>query len=255
MIDFSSEKNFSKEVLARTPCFIDKFIKVCNLFPLNDFEGGIQIQGAWNLALVLEVIQPKYYVELGVYKGGSSWFVSKLFKDKFQILCFDPRVEKIENLIPLELSHASYSSADFSTPVYQKLLADDGVKICFADDHQDVFERLLILSARNFDYVIFDDDYQSRADHRSFYMLLEQSKTDAKLKMLLELLVDAHIILPNLTAWNDLYPKTKLISETDVSKHYRPMRLVKLKNKYSSGWTAGSIERNKNRISQKIYEK
>lgn len=236
--------------------FCNKFRSTIIDMGIQQNDGGLHIQGLFNLAIALTRISPTCLVELGVFKGLSSAFAKNFFQENLKIYCFDPRVEDWEKLIPFKRQDIEYCASDFATPVMAKLDGlVDGRVCCFADDHQDVFERLLICSARNFEWIIFDDDYTSRADHRSFYMLLQQAEEDCRLSAVLSLLIDSYLTLPDLNSWKKSFPECESIMDLDQTGHYRRCTIVKLANRFPSGWTAGNITGlNRGVFSQEVYK-
>lgn len=226
--------------------FLQKFEAIASGMNISLNHGGMHASGLFNLAIALSKISPVCLIELGVFKGMSSSFVKDFFQDALRVYCFDPRVENWQKLIPFKREDIEYSSSDFATPVMGKLpemlegVRQGGV-CCFADDHQDAFERLLICAARNIEWIIFDDDYRERADHRSFYMLLQQAADDFRLSSLLSLLVDSYVTLPDLAGWKKTFPACERVMHLDTTGHYRRCTVVKLVGKFPEGWTAGKL--------------
>lgn len=235
--------------------FCRKFEAVASGMNASSNDGGMHVTGLFNLAIALTKISPACLVELGVFKGMSSSFMKEFFHDALKIYCFDPRVENWQKLIPYNRQDIEYSSSDFATPVMSKMpgLREGGL-CCFADDHQDAFERLLTCAARNFDWIIFDGDYRERADHRSFYMLLQQAAEDYRLSALLSLLVEAHVTLPDLGGWKKSFPTCESVIRLDTTGHYRRCTVAKLVGKFPEGWTAGNLSRSSEGIfNQEVY--
>ncbi len=202
--------------------------KIGELIGRND--GGIKLLGAVSLARVLSALKPDLYIELGAWKGLSSVVAEMFLPSDARMFVFEPGLNKIE----FRVDTAKYTSREWATPAYGRLSEDSTTSLVFADDHQDVLERLLLAWSRNYDYVLFDDDYSQSADHRTFRNSLLGAPADGKIANCLNQIVEW--ALPIASPRNYLL---EIIASSGYDQLWRDQILVKLSKPGELGWTMG----------------
>lgn len=191
---------------------------------LDANDGGMKILGAISLVQCLTLARPGVYVELGAWKGISTLIARHFLPKETDIFVFDPLLHNFSE----KVERVSFSREDWAKPSYLSLNTTGG--FLFADDHQDVVERLLTAWVRGYDFVLFDDDYNGRADHRTFRnFVLQKLKADTALAEMMDFCIDKLVLLSR--------PDVTLPSDADP--HWRDQAFVKLKKPMEKGWTMG----------------
>jgi hypothetical protein len=191
-------------------------------------DGGMKILGAYSLVKILTELSPRIYIELGAWKGLSVEIVESFFAPHVKCFAFDPSLHHIQN----KLCGVNYSSKDWATPYYQQIQATDGPTLLFADDHQDVVERLLVAWSRGVEYVLFDDDYNQSADHRTVSnFIVKLSEGDAVYTVLDRIVSDIQLIRSP--------SGIQKLEQDKIETHWRDQALVRLTRMDHRGWTMG----------------
>ena len=132
--------------------YLDDFLKVYALRPIKPNFGGMGMNHSFALYSILRAIEPKLVVESGVFKGHSTFIIEKAVPDA-QIISLDPcpefRVYSSKN--------AKYFSEDFAGIDWTQF--DISNSLCFFDDHQNAYSRLMEMKWWGFSKAIFEDNF------------------------------------------------------------------------------------------------
>ena len=132
--------------------YLDDFLKIYVSRPIIPNFGGMGINHSFALYSVLRAIEPKLVVESGVYKGHSTFIIEKAVPNA-QIVSIDPnpdfRVYTSKNAI--------YFSEDFAGIDWTQF--DISNSLCFFDDHQNEYSRLMEMKWWGFSKAIFEDNF------------------------------------------------------------------------------------------------
>ncbi len=144
-------KSFQKVDSSQLIESVHVFEDIYNSRPIMDNSGGMGFDHSWATWHLLKMLQPKYIVESGVWKGHSTWLIEKACPEA-SIACFDPNLNRIQ----FRSNNAEYFSHDFSEHNWAKIDTNDG--LCFFDDHQNSYTRLMQAKWFGFNRVIFEDN-------------------------------------------------------------------------------------------------
>jgi hypothetical protein len=189
-------------------------------------DGGLKLFGLIAFVQTLIAVRPRTYVELGAWKGFSAATARHYLPKDASMYIFDIDLSKFNERI----IGAKFSQSDWATPSFMAIKKISPSYI-FADDHQDVLERIATAWMRGYNYILFDDDYSSSADHRTFrnYILSAYEK-DENISKLLNLCVENVVLMSQ--------PKIELPLGADIQ--WRDKAFVKLRSNTAHGWTAGN---------------
>ena len=130
---------------------VDLFEHVYQSRPIVDNSGGMDFDHSWATWHLLKMLQPKLIIESGVWKGHSTWLIEQACPEA-SIVCFEPNQERIE----YKSKSAEYFTHDFSQHDWEKYNTNAG--LCFFDDHQNSYMRLMQMKWFGFSSVIFEDN-------------------------------------------------------------------------------------------------
>jgi hypothetical protein len=118
----------------------------------------------------LNILKPKYVIESGVWKGGSTWIIDGIDSVE-KIICLDPLVDVwYPNKMNFISKKADYSSVDFLDQKFENI--DLSECVVFFDDHQDILPRLLHCKELGITNIIMDDNYRTMSgSHISLWCL------------------------------------------------------------------------------------
>ncbi|MHB8840028.1 MAG: hypothetical protein ACYC7F_13885, partial [Gemmatimonadaceae bacterium] len=120
--------------------------------PIGNNEGGMHFNHAFAAFAVARHLMPRTIVESGVWKGQSTWLFEQACPQA-RLVCLDPNPGVREYSSP----RAEYRTDDFA------LLDWSGVEresaLCFFDDHQNCFQRLIEMKWWGFRRAIFEDNF------------------------------------------------------------------------------------------------
>lgn len=119
--------------------------------PIKDNAGGMGQDRSWATWHLLKILRPNFVVESGVWKGHSTWLIEAACPET-PIVCFDPNLERIQ----YRSKNAEYFSHDFSQHNWAAHNTDSG--LCFFDDHQNSYSRLMQMKWFGFRKAIFEDN-------------------------------------------------------------------------------------------------
>ena len=132
--------------------YLDDFLKVYDLRPVKNNLGGMGINHSFALYSVLRAIDPQLVVESGVWMGQSTYIIEKAVPNA-QIICLDPNPSKKV----FSSKNAKYFTEDFAGIDWTKF--DISNSLCFFDDHQNAYNRLMEMKWWGFSKAIFEDNF------------------------------------------------------------------------------------------------
>jgi len=145
---------------------LDLFREIYETRPIRDNSGGMGLDHSWATWHLLTMLQPKLIIESGVWRGHSTWLLEKACPNA-SILCFEPNIERIE----YKSKKAEYFSHDFSQHDWKEYKT--GLGLCFFDDHQNSYSRLMQMKWFGFSRAIFEDNpYPGDGDFYSINHIL-----------------------------------------------------------------------------------
>lgn len=132
---------------------IKDFLKLYENRPIKNNLGGMTSTHLFWTWYVTKKLNPKYIIESGVYKGQGTWMFRQVCP-KAQIFSIDPVLESrvyIDDTV-------TYFTEDFSTILWNKYLKPEET-LCFFDDHQNAYTRLMQMKWMGFICAMFEDNY------------------------------------------------------------------------------------------------
>ena len=168
---------------------LDEFAEVLARRPFDNRDG---LRGVSALALYyyLKRLQPSVVLEVGVWRGFSTWLIEQAAPDA-KVYCFDP-LFYLEPLIPKRRLRATYRSAratyvreEFSCADLSEVVVP-GRTAAFFDDHQRKIARLRQARDLGITDVVFDDNTPYAGTHRSLQNDLDDPVTRAPVADLIE---------------------------------------------------------------------
>ena len=134
---------------------IDEFLNLYEKRPVLDNLGGMTSTHLFWAWYVSRKLQPKYIIESGVFKGQGTWL--------FRQACPEAKIFSIDPILTQRVyidEQVTYFLEDFSKIQWDNYL-DPKVTLCFFDDHQDAYMRLMQMKWMGFEYAMFEDNYPS----------------------------------------------------------------------------------------------
>jgi len=129
-----------------------EFLQLYQKRPIVENAGGVRAQGAFFLWHFIRKVNPILVIESGVLKGQTTWIIEQAAPHA-KVIALDPCLGKLQYRSP----KAVYLSDDFAAlPLDFRF---EQPVVCFFDDHQDAFERVLQAHGKGIKYLIFDDNY------------------------------------------------------------------------------------------------
>ena len=135
---------------------IPEFLELYNQRPILINEGGMKTPHMFATWFLLRKINPSIVIESGVWKGQSTWLIEKTLPNAF-IYSIDPRLDLREYIS----EKAVYFDKDFSL-IDWSIISDKNKTLCFFDDHQNCFERVVHCKRLGFKECIFEDNYPTK---------------------------------------------------------------------------------------------
>ena len=132
--------------------YIDDFLRIYASRPIKTNLGGMGINHSFALYSVLRAIEPKLVVESGVWKGQSTYIIEKAVPNA-QIISLDPNLQRRV----YRSKNAKYFSEDFVGIDWMQF--DISNSLCFFDDHQNAYNRLMEMKWWGFTKAIFEDNF------------------------------------------------------------------------------------------------
>jgi hypothetical protein len=160
---------------------------------------GLRGVSAFALYWFLRQLTPTLVLEVGVWKGFSTWIIEQAVPEA-AVLSFDPiflfdRYLKSRRVGKRYRSpRVTYSAQDFSCAPIAEAVAGHAQPVVFFDDHQNKLPRLLQCRAAGIKHAIFDDNTREFLSHRT----LEHDRSEPRSAAILDRLVEAYEVFPAL---------------------------------------------------------
>ena len=146
------------------------------IWPSRPFDNanGLGINGCLALHYFLRRLNPKVVVEVGTWRGFSTWVIEQALPDVEEIITSDPILASRQFLDPkhfqpeYRIEKAHYTYQDFSVLHLQVPPEEVDSHVVFFDDHQDKFPRLIQAKQKGFKHLIFDDNVPFKYSHTTF---------------------------------------------------------------------------------------
>lgn len=128
------------------------FLRLYDDRPVRDNKGGSGFNDSLWLFVMAAVLQPRFIVESGVFKGHSTWLLRQACPEA-EIHCFDPLPEQRVHHDP----RAIYYDSDWMAVELPRLPGDQS--LVFLDDHVSHARRLIEAHGRGFRRFLLDDNF------------------------------------------------------------------------------------------------
>ena len=148
---------------------IEEFLQIYDKRPIYNNLGGMTSTHLFWTWYVLKKINPKYIIESGVFKGQGTWI--------FQIACPKAKIYSIDPNLGQRVyisEKVKYYTQDFVNIDWNNIL-NPKETLCFFDDHQNAYERLMQMKWMGFESAMFEDNYPTtQGDCYSLKKILSQ---------------------------------------------------------------------------------
>jgi hypothetical protein len=131
---------------------IPRFMELWRNRPLKQNPHGMELNHSWATWYLLDNLKPDVVVESGVWRGHSTWLIEQAVPHA-EIYSFDV---DLSNRVYVS-SRAQYFEHDLGQHNWSGV--DTESAVVFLDDHQDSYERLMLLSWLRFSRLIFEDNH------------------------------------------------------------------------------------------------
>ncbi len=131
---------------------LPEFIEIYSDRPIHDNSGGMDFNHSFATYCIAKKVSPQFIVESGVWKGHSTWLFEQACP-LADIICIDPRPDFRQ----YTSNQASYRTEDFGMIDWSFVEPDQ--TLCFFDDHQNAYQRLMQLKWWGFSRAIFEDNF------------------------------------------------------------------------------------------------
>ena len=132
--------------------YLDDFFEIYKKRPIKNNFGGMGINHCFALYSILRSLKPNLIIESGVWKGQSTYIIENALP-KSNIVCLDP----IPKNRLFNSKNAIYFENDFVGIDWTKF--DIKNSLCFFDDHQNAYSRLMEMKWWGFNRAIFEDNF------------------------------------------------------------------------------------------------
>jgi len=179
-----------------------EFLEIYKDRPIKYNPFGMRCHGNFFLWYILKKINPSLVIESGVYQGLSTWTIERAAPNAKIIAIdpdFSPRI--------YHSTRASYITEDFANLKIDIVQA--GPIVCFFDDHQNAFDRVMQSHAKGIKYLIFDDNYSACEPHEEYSLTLSMCFEMEKYKDLGEILkkyIKRYYIMPQIIGKTSNHP-------------------------------------------------
>lgn len=164
---------------------------------------GMGSHGNFFLWYLIKQINPVFVIESGVFKGLSTWTIEKA-APKAKILAIDPDTDwrtyksRKAAYTTLDFSHLQIDASMFKGPV-----------VCFFDDQENAYERVLQAHKKGFKYLIFNNNCPACTEDEIYYLTLRhcfERKEFKDKKKTLKKLIKHYFIMPQIIGKESNYP-------------------------------------------------
>jgi hypothetical protein len=131
---------------------IDEFHELYKTRPITDNNGGMKSGHMFPSWFVIKVLQPKYIIESGVWKGLGTWFFEKASPNS-KIISIDPN----PGFRVYTSDKVDYRTTDFTLQPWNDV--DKENTLVFLDDHQNSLQRIKFAKQIGFKHIMVEDNY------------------------------------------------------------------------------------------------
>lgn len=132
--------------------FVEDFLRIYPHRPIQTNTGGMGLNHSFGLYAALRHLRPSLVVESGVWRGQSTWIIEQAAPGA-ELVCIDPRPDLREYSSP----KARYETLDFAHIDWSAVDTEDA--LCFFDDHQNAYSRLMEVRWWGFRRAIMEDNF------------------------------------------------------------------------------------------------
>jgi len=130
---------------------IKNFYDVYSKKPISNNDGGMKFPHMFLTWFLIKTIKPKYLIESGVWRGLGTWIIEQASPDT-KIFSIDPNPQyRIYTSSRVEYFTEDFSKLNFDINPDETLV--------FFDDHQNSLDRIKQSKSKNFNKLIFEDNY------------------------------------------------------------------------------------------------
>lgn len=133
---------------------LEEFLSVYENKPIADNHGGQKASHLFYSWYVAKKMKPDIIIESGVYKGQGTWAFENASPNS-RMICLDPYLKNYEGY---RSKKAEYFEVDFKQIDWSRI-TDKSKVLCFFDDHQNAFERIVQMKIYGFKVAMFEDNY------------------------------------------------------------------------------------------------
>jgi hypothetical protein len=202
---------------------LKEFLNIYKNKPIDDNSGGQKAAQLFYSWYVVKKIKPKIIIESGVFKGQGTWAFEQASPES-ELICLDPYLEKWGGY---RSKKPQYLQKDFKEINWDHI-EDKSNVLCFFDDHQNAFNRIVQMKLFGFKVAMFEDNYpEGHGDCLSLKKIFENSEAyqilpELTCKDYLEKVVKCYHELPPIcslaktrwnTEWNDYRSNKPLLEE------------------------------------------
>ena len=120
--------------------------------PIRQNGGGMGFNHAFATFCVARILAPSTIIESGVWMGQSTWVLEQACPDA-ELVCIDPNPD----MRSYTAKKATYRQEDFQQIDWSH--TDTADALCFFDDHQNAYQRLMEMRWWGFSKAIFEDNF------------------------------------------------------------------------------------------------
>jgi hypothetical protein len=178
-----------------------KFLEFADLYskrPIETNYFGMGSSGNFYLWYLIKQVKPTLVIESGVWRGQSTWVIEQAAPDA-KIISIDPDL----NARFYFSKRAQYMTQDFSLLNLQD--QRDEKVLCFFDDHQNAYDRVVQAYKKGVKYLVFDDNYPTGYDdnlsnpHLTLRNVFEMKMHTPKATFL-RMIIKKYCIMPQIIA-------------------------------------------------------
>jgi hypothetical protein len=133
---------------------LPEFLELYQDRPIKNNAGGMGFNHCFATYAIGKKLAPKVVIESGVWRGQSTWLFEQICPDA-QLICIDPN----PGLRIYTSARAAYHTDDFALIDWSHV--DRESALCFFDDHQNAYQRLMEMKWWGFRRGIFEDNFPS----------------------------------------------------------------------------------------------
>lgn len=203
---------------------LKEFLSIYENKPIVDNSGGQKAAQLFYSWYIVKKIKPSVIIESGVFKGQGTWAFEQASPTS-KLICLDPFLERWGGY---RSKSAQYLQKDFKEVNWSEL-EDKSSVLCFFDDHQNAFERIVQMKMLGFTLAMFEDNYpEGHGDCVSLKKIFEKPEKyqilpEFTAKEYLDKVIKTYHELPPIcslsktrwnTDWNSYHSNEPLLNET-----------------------------------------